>query len=207
MIRREFVKSSLAAAALAAGNERLAASPRPAESAPFPKAPGLTKYVSEFIVNTKYGDIPPDVLELGKKSILDGFGLALAGSASVMAPLVRQYLQGLGVSGQATVIGSGLKAPARFAAFANGVAIHADDFDDTQLAVAPDRVYGLLTHPSVGAFSAALAVAEARAKSGRDLMLAYHLGVEVETKISEAINPRSYETGFHSTSMCDPFGA
>ena len=76
MIRRDFVKSSLAVAALAAGNERLAASPRAAESAPFPKAPGLTKYVSEFIVNTKYGDIPADVLELGRKSILDGFGLA-----------------------------------------------------------------------------------------------------------------------------------
>ena len=34
-----------------------------------------------------------------------------------------------------------------------------------------------------------------------------HLGVEVETKIAEAINPRSYEGGFHSTSMCDVFGA
>ena len=34
--------------------------------------------------------------------------------------------------------------PARFAAFANGLAIHADDYDDTQLAVAKDRVYGLL---------------------------------------------------------------
>jgi 2-methylcitrate dehydratase PrpD len=207
MIRRDFVKSSLVAAALAAGNERLAASPRPAESAPFPKAPGLTKYVSEFIVNTKYGDIPPDVLELGKKSILDGFGLALAGSASVMAPLVRQYLQGLGVTGKATVIGSGMKAPARFAAFANGVSIHADDFDDTQLAVAKDRVYGLLTHPSVATLTPALAICELTQRSGKDFMLAYHLGVEVESKIAEAIDPRHYNDGFHSTGTCGSFGS
>ncbi len=207
MIRREFVKSSLAAAALAAGNERLAASPRPAESAPFPKAPGLTKYVSEFIVNTKYGDIPADVLELGKKSIMDGFGLALAGSASVMAPLVRQYLQGLGVSGHASVIGSGLKAPARFAAFANGVSIHADDFDDTQLAVAKDRVYGLLTHPSVTTLTPAFAICELTQRSGKDFMLAYHLGVEVESKIAEAIDPRHYNDGFHSTGTCGSFGS
>jgi hypothetical protein len=40
-----------------------------------------------------------------------------------------------------------LKIAPRFAAFANGVGIHADDYDDTQLAVAKDRVYGLLTHP------------------------------------------------------------
>ncbi len=55
-----------------------------------------------------------------------------------------------GVKG-ATVIGSSLKAPVRFAAFANGVGIHADDYDDTQLAVAKDRVYGLLTHPTAPA--------------------------------------------------------
>ena len=207
MIRRDFVKSSLVAAALTAGNERLAATSRPAESAPFPKAPGLTKYVSEFVVNTKYGDIPPDVLELGKKSILDGFGLALAGSASVMAPLVRQYLQGLGVSGKATVIGSGMKAPARFAAFANGVSIHADDFDDTQLAVAKDRVYGLLTHPSVTTLTPAFAICELTQRSGKDFMLAYHLGVEVESKIAEAIDPRHYNDGFHSTGTCGSFGS
>jgi 2-methylcitrate dehydratase PrpD len=29
---------------------------------------------------------------------------------------------------------------ARFAAFVNGVGIHADDYDDTQLAMAEDRV-------------------------------------------------------------------
>src|SRR5712691_1217306 len=119
MNRRDLFKNSLVMSALALGRGRVYASPGPA--AEFPKAPGLTKYVSEFIVNTKYGDIPAGVLELGRKSILDGFGLALAGSASVMAPLVHQYLQGLGVSGKAAIIGSGMKAPARFAAFANGV--------------------------------------------------------------------------------------
>src|SRR5438445_11540868 len=134
MIRRDFVKSSLAVAAFAAGSagsagsDGLAASPRPAESAPFPKAPGLTKYVSEFIVNTKYADIPADVLELGRKSILDGFGLALAGSASVMAPLVHQYLHGLGVSGMAAIIGYVLKVPARVGALLTGRTMHADDF-------------------------------------------------------------------------------
>jgi len=49
------------------------------------------------------------------------------------------------------VIGTALKIVPRFAAFANGVAIHAEDYDDTQLAVAKDRVYGLLTHPTAPA--------------------------------------------------------
>ncbi len=38
-------------------------------------------------------------------------------------------------------------------------------------------------------------------------MLAYHLGVEVECKIAEAISPRHYEDGFHSTGTCGPFGS
>jgi 2-methylcitrate dehydratase PrpD len=104
-------------------------------------------------------------------------------------------------------LGTSLRAPPRFAAFANGVAIHADDYDDTQLAAAPDRVYGLLTHPSVTAMPPALALAEVKGRSGRDFMLAYHLGAEVEMKLAEASAPRAYETGFHSTGLFGVFGA
>src|SRR6202790_2303479 len=152
MNRRDLFKTSLAASALALTSARVDSAPAPPPpAAEFPKAPGLTKSVAEFIVNTKYEDIPRNVIELGKKSILDGFGLALAGSASVMAPLVRQYVKSFGVAdGKASIIGTGTKSHPRFASFANGVSIHADDFDDTQLAAAKDRIYGLLPHPSVG---------------------------------------------------------
>src|SRR5712692_800128 len=206
MNRRDLFKNSLVMSALALGRGRVYASPGPAVE--FPKAPGLTKYVAEFIVNTKYADIPADVLDLGKKSILDGFGLALAGSASVMGPLVRQYVQSLGLGDvKASVIGTGMKAHTRFAAFANGVSIHADDFDDTQLAAAKDRIYGLLTHPSVGVLPPAFAMCELGRRTGKEFMVAYHMGVEVETKINEAISPRHYDEGFHSTGTCGTFGS
>jgi 2-methylcitrate dehydratase PrpD len=110
-------------------------------------------------------------------------------------------------AGQATVIGSSLKAPVRFAAFANGVGIHADDYDDTQLAVAEDRVYGLLTHPTAPALPGALAIAETRSISGKDLLTAYNIGVEVECKIAEAIAPRHYEDGFHTTGTVGALGS
>jgi len=171
--------------------------------------PGLlTAYVADFIASTKYSDIPKDVMHLGKKSILDGLGLALAGSVAKSGELVRHHLQGLGCAdGVASIIGSNLRVPARFAAFANGTAIHADDYDDTQLAVAKDRVYGLLTHPTAPALPAVLAVAEQDRRPGKDLLTAYHVGVEVECKIAEAINPRHYQHGFHSTATCGTFGA
>jgi 2-methylcitrate dehydratase PrpD len=167
-----------------------------------------TRYVTEFVRSTDLADLPDEVAALGKKSILDGLGLALSGSVAKSGELVRRHLTSLGLaSGPATVIGADFKVPPRFAAFANGVGVHADDYDDTQLAVAADRVYGLLTHPTAPALPAALAVGEALGKSGGEVMLAYHLGVEVECKIAEAINPRHYQTGFHATATCGTFAA
>ena len=49
-------------------------------------------------MNTKYEDIPANVIELGKKTILDGFGLALAGSVSVSGPIIRRYLRTIGLT-------------------------------------------------------------------------------------------------------------
>jgi 2-methylcitrate dehydratase PrpD len=168
----------------------------------------LTKYVAEFVVKTSYDELSTEVIDLGKKSILDGFGLALSGSVAKSGELVRQHLQDLELgNGAATVIGGNRKVAPRFAAFANGVGIHADDYDDTQLAVAKDRVYGLLTHPTAPALPAAFAVGEMVKASGKDFMLAYHLGVEVECKIAEAIAPRHYQTGFHATATCGTFAA
>ena len=180
----------------------------PQDPAPTPPAP-LTDEVAGFVVDTQAKDVPADVAHLGKRSVLDGLGLALAGAASRTGEIARRYLAGLGIAGPegSTVIGSALRLPARFAAFANGLAIHADDYDDTQLAVLKDRVYGLLTHPTAPALPAVLALAERDRRSGKDLMTAYQVGVEVECKVAEAILPRHYQHGFHTTGTVGTIGA
>jgi 2-methylcitrate dehydratase PrpD len=212
MIRREFLKKSAglgAALGASASHPLLAATPVACpQSAAFPTVHGLTDYTAEFVVKTSYEDLPPEVIALGKKSILDGMGLALAGSRAESAPLVHRYLDSLGTNKpDAAVMGTAKRYPVRFAAFANGVAIHADDFDDTQLAVQKDRVYGLLTHPTVSVLPPILAHAETAPTTGKEWMLAYHVGVEVETKVAESISPRSYENGFHTTGTCGVFGS
>ncbi|MCI0464294.1 MAG: MmgE/PrpD family protein [Gemmataceae bacterium] len=211
MTRRTFAQTAVAGGTAALVGPALppasAQAPKEADSK-FPQVAGLTQQVAAFMARTTYADLPDEVIELGKKSILDSLGLALCGSRSKPGELGRAYIQALGLSrGAATVIGSALKVPARFAAFLHGLAIHSDDYDDTQLAVGADRQYGLLTHPSTTALPAALALAETEGKSGRDLMLAYHIGVEVECKIAEAMSPRHYEHGFHTTGTVGTFGA
>src|ERR1700738_3514532 len=212
MRRREFGKTSLGVlgATLLADRSKAAEAEglAVASGVDSPKTPGLTEYVGQFVLQTKYENVPAEVIELGKKSILDGFGLALAGSRAESGPISRKFIEQSGAcSGKATVNGTAQKTSARFAALANGISIHADDFDDTQLAAAKDRVYGLLMHPTVPVLPAIFALAEQRRVTGKEWMLAYHMGAEVECKMAEAIAPRHYQDGFHTTGTCGPFGS
>ena len=174
-----------------------------------PGTPSLTAYVASFATRIRTSDVPPEVRHLGRRFVLDGLGLALCGAVSEGSRLIREHLKSLSCRTDqgATVLGSGLRLAPRLAALANGTSIHADDYDDTQLAVAKDRVYGLLTHPTAPVLPAVLAIAERDHRCGEDLLTAYLVGVEAETKISEAIHPRHYQDGFHSTATCGPFGA
>jgi 2-methylcitrate dehydratase PrpD len=206
MKRRDFCRGSILAAGAALGRPRALSKESPAVA--FPESPGLTRYVSEFIARTRYEDVPGEVIAIGKKSVLDGFGLALAGSVSSLAPLLKRYLEALRpCTGRSSVIGTDLRLLPRFAAFANGNFLHADDYDDTQLAVAADRVYGLLTHPTAPVLPPAFALCESGGRSGKDFLTAYHVGVEVECKIAEAISPRHYNDGFHTTGTVGSFGS
>src|SRR2546427_11347431 len=121
-----------------------------ARAAAGPADASLTAYVADFIVSTRASDIPADVAHLGKRSILDGLGLALAGAASETRRVIRRYLDSLGIAADSgsTVIGGDSLLPARFAAFSNGASIPAGDYDDTPLRIAQDRVSGPPPHPA-----------------------------------------------------------
>jgi len=149
-----------------------------------------------------------NVIELAKNPSWTAWVLALAGSRAESGPISRKFVEQSGACiGKSTIIWHPQKTSARFAALVNGISIHADDFDDTQLAAAKDRVYGLLDASNCSRAARNLALAEQRAINGKEWMLAYHLGVEVECKIAEAIAPRHYEDGFHTTGTCGPFGS
>jgi 2-methylcitrate dehydratase PrpD len=174
----------------------------------------VTAQAAEFTARTRPGDIPEDVVAAAKRSVVDGFGLAVAGLRSEPGNLATRYAAEFATTGQqgadrrgARQPGTRTLLPTRFAAFAAGVCIHADDFDDTQLATSADRVYGLLTHPTAPVLAAAVAVADARRLSGADLLTGYAVGVEIATKIAEAIDPRHYQDGFHSTGTAGTIGA
>ncbi len=166
-----------------------------------------TAAVLDFALDARLDQFPPTLLQEGRRAVLDGFGVMLAGSTEDSSRIVQQQVEHTGGRDEATVYGAGLRAPAALAARANGTAGHAMDFDDTQLSAAPDRIFGLLTHPTVGPLAAGLAAAEREGSSGADLLEAFLIGFEVECKISEAIHPRHYMEGFHSTATVGTLGA
>src|SRR5437588_13129693 len=115
MIRRDFGKALFSILAYS-GVPRLTSGVVAETQHSFPRVRGLTDYVARFVVETQYQAIPTDVLELGKKAILDGLGLALAGSRAQSAPLCLQYLDTLGIrDGKSTIIGSPRKTAPQFA--------------------------------------------------------------------------------------------
>ncbi len=164
----------------------------------------LTAYISRFAVGTPYEALPSQVIERGKIHILDTVACGMAGCISSASDIVRNYVADLGCTGRSTVIGGTNRLPARFASLLNGIAIHADDFDDTAPQPSADRNGGM--HSTGSVVGAALALAEQQRRSGRDFMLAVHIGVEVACKLNHAVAPRHYESGYHATSTINVFG-
>jgi 2-methylcitrate dehydratase PrpD len=168
---------------------------------------GVTEYIADFVTTVQFDAIPADVMHLGKKSILDVLGPALAGSISETSEILHRYLHRLNVQGEATVLGTDLRLGARFAALANGTAMHADDYDDT-LQAATGKFEGI--HPTAPVLSALLAAAETDRdadRSGRALLTAFHAGVETSCKVFDATAPVHIVNGFHSTGSVSVLGA
>jgi 2-methylcitrate dehydratase PrpD len=143
--------------------------------------------------------VPPQVVEAAKLHMLDVVGCGLAAHGLDVATEGRSTMAELGGEPEASVIGLDTGLPAANAAFANAMLCHGLDFDDTH----SDSV----SHVSTVVVPAALALAEARGASGRELLTAVIAGNEVVTRIGMARSGAFHERGFHPTAICGIFGA
>jgi len=167
-----------------------------------------TGAVVDFITRARWRDFPAEAVGLAKRCVIDGLGVMLAGSTSQGASILRQYVHAGEKTPEATSLGPApFRTSASSAALLNGTSGHALDFDDTQLSTTSDRIFGLLTHPTIPPLAAALAVGERQRASGAQFLEAFLTGFEVECKIAEAIHPHHYKKGFHSSGTVGTFGA
>ena len=167
-----------------------------------------TSAVVDFIASTSYGDIPAEALRIGRRCIADGVGVILAGSTTPASEILRAQVREDGSRAEATILGrDSFQTRAASAALVNATSGHAHDYDDTQLSTAADRIFGLLTHPTIPSLTASLAVGERLGVSGRTMFEAFLIGFEVECKIADAIDPTHYKQGFHTSGTIGAFGA
>ena len=159
----------------------------------------ITAQLAEFIQKTRFSDIPEHVIRKAKELVADFLGVTTAGAAEPPSRIVQGLVKEAGAVKESTVLGTALQSTATWAAFANGVAGHALDFDD-----ASQPMYG---HPTVPVLPAALALGEVGNVSGATLLEAYIIGVEVTVKLSYGMNPAHYEHGWHSTCTLGSIGS
>jgi 2-methylcitrate dehydratase PrpD len=161
--------------------------------------PPVTDTLARFVRETDYSMISETTLANAKMHILDTFGVALAGLGTDTAAIALDYCRRTGRSDEASIWGTRIKSSAPMAAFANGLLGHAIDFDDWDAFIHAG-------HPTCMVVGAALSLGEVIGCSGKDLLKAYVLGIEVLTKISAA-SPNLQDRGFHSTPVLGSFGA
>lgn len=141
------------------------------------------------------GPVPATVT----RHLLDGLGVTVAAARRHAAEPAVAVARGLGGPPQATILGVPERVGAPAAAFANGVQLHALDFDDTHA--------GGLVHATAGVLPAALAVAEETGASGAQLLAATVAGLETTCRLAAAAPNAFHARGLHVTSVCGVFAA
>ncbi len=161
--------------------------------------PPVTETLARFVAETDFSTISDKALANAKMHVLDTFGAALVGVSTDTASIAFDYCKRVGYSDESTIWGTRLRSSAPMAAFANGLLGHAIDFDDWDAFIHAG-------HPTCMVAAAAFSLGEVIGSSGKDLLKAYVLGIEVLTKIA-ANAPNVQDRGFHSTPVWGSIGA
>ncbi len=155
--------------------------------------------LAEFLARAAWEDLPSAVTHEARRSLMNFFACALGGCRDAAVESAAGVLRRFSAGETATVIGRGERSDALNAAFLNAVSANVFDFDDTHVPT--------IIHPTAPVAPAVFALAEASPVTGRQLLLAFVLGVETECRIGNAISPGHYRRGWHITSTCGVFGA
>ena len=173
----------------------LAVKNEPAAAAP---AKSLSRTIAEFMQDVNYAVLPQRLRDFARFHILDVVGTALAATKFDFAQRALNGLTTMADGGSMSVLGMGATLPLKDAVIMNGILAHGLDYDDTHP--------GGPVHPSSSAFPCALGVAEFLDRSGRDLLTAYLIAVEISTRFGIATNGALLKSGYHTTGVAGHMG-
>ncbi len=161
--------------------------------------PPVTRTLARFVAHHPSRGWSDAVEKEAHRTLLNWVGCAVGAArhASVEAALAAVRM--LAPAPQSSVLGRADRVDMSSAALVNGIASHTFDFDDTHLKT--------IIHPAGPVASAAFALAEVTGSSGRQLIDALVLGIDVACRVGNAIYPDHYDRGWHITGSTGMLGA
>jgi len=165
---------------------------------PKDRTSSVSRTLADFVATSSWADVEAQSHE-AQRSILNFFATALGSARDPVVTAALRTLSPFSGAATATIIGRAERLDALCASFLNAVSANLLDFDDTH----PETII----HPAAPVAAPVLALAETHRLSGRDVLTAVILGVDVACRIGDAVSPRHYARGWHITSTCGVFGA
>ncbi len=156
-----------------------------------------TRSIAEFVTRAHLDMVPEAARVAAKSAIVDAVGVSLGGSVEAAATIAAQLAQEENARPESAVFGHGFRTSAQQAAWANGVAAHALDFDAS---------YVTMGQPMAGLAPAVFALADAQESSGSRLLTAYLVGYEITGKLVRTIATRSDGSAWHATATVGTLG-
>jgi len=162
-------------------------------------APPVTRLLAELVAHHPSRAWSDDVDHAAHRTFLNWLGCAVGAAHHESVNAALAAVQVLQPAPQASVLGRIEKVDMASAALLNGISSHTFDFDDTHLKT--------IIHPAGPVASALLALAEHQGASGRALIDALVLGIDVSCRIGNAMYPDHYDRGWHITGSTGTVGA
>ena len=146
------------------------------------------KELARWVLSIDARRLSPAALQQTKLLILDTLGCALAAGREKAAKAAVDLVVSFGGASQSTVIGTSTKTAIANAVLANGVLARYLDLNDFWIDRKEGSAPGIGGHPSDN-IPVALAVAEARRRSGRDAIAAIVTGYEIYDRLRKITAP------------------
>jgi len=163
------------------------------------RAPPVTQTLAAFVATHPSKGWSDAVEDEAHRTLLNYVACAIGASRHPTFEAALAAVNEFAPSPQATLLGRHERCDIASAAMLNAISSHTFDFDDTHLRT--------IIHPAGPVASAALALAEHTGASGRQLIDALVLGIDVTCRVGNAIYPDHYDRGWHITGSTGMLGA
>jgi 2-methylcitrate dehydratase PrpD len=161
----------------------------------------IASQLAAFLVASQWEDLPSMVRSEAARAFFNWTGCALGGARHAAVDSSLAAFAELSAPRRATVLGRGKQLDAQYSALVNALASSIQAFDDTHETS--------VTHPTGPVAAALLALSETVPVSGRDLLHALVLGIDVECRLSNALEkpPADCLVGWYLTGITGAVGA